>query len=90
MNSVDIINRIVDYERSINNKGHITFIFLSCRGFHQSLSGDEKKLMRLNSSKIDKLIQIVIVESTDRKNDLIIQRRLLDDLNFINYDDGYT
>ena len=51
MNSVDIINRIVDYERSINNKGHITFIFLSCRGFHQSLSGDEKKLMRLNSSK---------------------------------------
>ena len=48
--SVDIINDIVNNERQFNNnRGHITFIFIACRGL--SNVENENKIMRVNSVK---------------------------------------
>ena len=49
VNSVDLINHIVDNERTNNyNMGHITFIFIACRGLPK-FKDEENKIMRANS-----------------------------------------
>ena len=53
-NSVDVINQIVENERRYNNnRGHITFIFIACRGLPKIQNRNieaENALMRVKSS----------------------------------------
>ena len=58
INADALINEIINFERNINeNNGHITFIILACRGFHPSMSDDEKAMVRTKSNVTNNKIE---------------------------------
>jgi hypothetical protein len=70
INSDVLINEIIDLERNTNNnKGHITFIILACRGFSEDIMSEEQKeLVRAKSDITDSKIELSRTESLLMKN----------------------
>ena len=83
LNSVQLINNIVKWERdNENNRGHITFIFISCRDFPFEENTDlnktqrkKNKLMRSNSHKTQNYTNIA-TEGSEEENARKEQREI--------------
>ena len=71
INADVLINEIIDLERNTNNnKGHITFIILACRGFSEgTMSEEQKELARTKSSVTNDKIELSRIQSDLKKKE---------------------